>query len=111
MDFTLEEFSDYNRLSLGNQGFIDYRIVGKDETIVWDCYTDPKFRGQGVFKKLLSELRKRYRFAVFYSAVSNKKIIPYLLSIDYKVTEIVPLWGKMVNCINLKQEALIGEIK
>jgi GNAT superfamily N-acetyltransferase len=109
MIFNIEKLSGiednhFTRLSLDDKGFIDYRVIPTNNAIVWDCYTDPKYRKQGVFKTLLFELRERYPFATFFSAVSNKTIIPYLEDIGYeRITNPIPHWGRPNNCINMKQ--------
>ena len=92
------EFDCFTRISLDDKGFIDFRVIADD--VVWDCYTDPKYRRQGVFKDLLFELRERYPFATFFSAVSNKTIIPFLENIGYERIITIPRWGRPNNCIS-----------
>ena len=97
MKFNLEKVDDITRLVYDNKGYIEYRI--KDNLLIWDCYTYKRYRGQGVFKKLLDELNNRYPDKIFCAAVANKKLIPYLEKIGYKKTkEGLPFWGKPSNC-------------
>lgn len=88
-------------LSVKNDmGFVDYEIV--EGKVVFDCYTDPQHRKQGVFKDLLTELMNMYPDKEFCCAVANKKIVAYLLSIGFEgTTQPLPKWGKPNNCVLL----------
>jgi len=102
MKFNLETINDINRLSYEDKGFIDYRIF--DNLLIWDCFTDKKYRGQGIFKILLEELNKRYSNKIFCVAVANKKLLSYLEKIGYEKTlESLPYWGRPSNCKIMKK--------
>jgi len=97
MKFNLENINDITRFSYENKGFIDFRII--DNLLIWDCYTDKKYRGQGIFKLLLEELNIRYKDKIFCAAVANKKLVPYLEKLGYEETKDgLPYWGKPSNC-------------
>lgn len=102
MKFKSEKIDDITRLNYEDKGYIDFRI--KDNLLVWDCHTDKKYRGQGIFKKLLDELNLRYPDKTFCAAVANKKLVPYLEKIGYKKTmDVIPFWGRPSNCKIMKK--------
>jgi len=97
MKFNLEKVGNITRLNYKDKGCIDFRI--EENLLIWDCYTNKQYRGQGVFKILLNELNKRYPDKIFCAAVANKNLIPYLESIGYEKTKDgLPYWGKPSNC-------------
>lgn len=102
MNFNLENIDYFNRLNCEDKGYIDFRIA--EDLLIWDCYTNKQYRGQGVFKALLEELNNRYPDKIFCAAVANKKLIPYLERIGYEKTmDELPFWGRPSNCKIMKK--------
>lgn len=84
-------------------GYVMYRRYEDGVYVLMGSYTDKEYRGKGIFKmqlnKLLNEVKSGETIQI---ALTNKKILSYLLNIGFKeINSPVRYWGKISNGVNL----------
>lgn len=86
-------------------GYVMYRSYEDNVHVLMGSYTDKSQRGRGVFKKQFEKFMNESvkEGDQVYIALTNKKILPYLLKVGFvQISEPIRHWGKINNGINLK---------
>ena len=101
----MEDIKFVDNKASDEYGYVMYRSYEDNVHVLMGSYTDKSQRGRGVFKK---QFEKFMIDSVkvgdeVYIALTNKKILPYLLKVGFvKIVEPIRHWGKINNGINLK---------